>query len=213
VCSDLGVFAHAWSSHTVWLLGDEEAALAHIEQAIAIARRLDHPYSQTLALAYAALLHQLRGDPARVLTCAQAVVNLCERYGFGYYGHWARVLIGWVRGHETPAEGVADIEAALDRLDQDRSQARRPYYLSLLAQTYARLGDRHQALSILNTSISIALDRGDVWWLPALYLQRSELEPPPERAATLQRALAVARAQNSRALERRILAVSATAAT
>jgi hypothetical protein len=59
----------------------------------------------------------------------------------------------------------------------------------------------------------MALDRGDVWWLPALYLQRSGLETPPERDETLRRALAVARAQGSRALERRILAGSATAAT
>ena len=60
--SDLGVFAHAWYSHTLWLLGDENAAVAHAEQAIALARRLDHMYSQTLALAYAALLHQMRRD-------------------------------------------------------------------------------------------------------------------------------------------------------
>ena len=58
--SDLGVFAHAWYSHTLWLLGDEAAAVAHADEAIALSRRLDHQYSQTLALAYAALLHQMR---------------------------------------------------------------------------------------------------------------------------------------------------------
>ena len=54
----------------------------------------------------------------------------------------------------------------------------------------------------------MALERADVWWLPALYLQKSELEPPPRRDATLRRALELARAQNSRSLERRILASS-----
>ena len=206
--SDLGVFAHAWGAHTLWLLGEETAAVSQVEQAVALARRLDHAYSQTLALAYAGMLHQMRRDADRVLDCANAVVALCERYGFGYYGDWAQILIGWARGLERPAEGVAMIESALDRLDANRAQGRRPYYLSLLAEMYSLLGNRDRASSILDAAITIALERADVWWLPALYLQKSELEPPPERDATLRRGLELARAQNSRSLERRILAVS-----
>ena len=206
--SDLGVFAHAWYAHTLWLLGDENAAVAHAEQAVALARRLDHMYSQTLALAYAALLHQMRLDTERVLACAEAVVALCERYGFAYYGDWAHALIGWARGQERPAEGVEIIESALERLDRNRAQARRPYYLSLLAETYSRLGNRDRTASILDAAITMALERGDVWWLPALYLQKSELEPAPEREATLRRGLVLARTQNSRGLEQRILASS-----
>jgi tetratricopeptide (TPR) repeat protein len=206
--SDLGVFAHAWYSHTLWLLGEENAAVAHAEQAITLAQRLDHKYSQTLALAYGALLHQMRLDPARVLACAEAAVELCARHGFGYYGEWARVLIGWARGQERPEEGIPIIESALESLDRSRAQARRPYYLSLLADTYGRLGKRDRAASIVDSAIGMALDRGDVWWVPALYLQRSDFEAAPEREAMLQRALAVARAQHSRGLEQRILASS-----
>jgi DNA-binding SARP family transcriptional activator len=206
--SDLGVFANAWSAHTLWLLGDENAAVARAEQAVALARRLDHMYSQTLALAYAALLHQMRLDTERVLQCAEAVVALCERFGFAYYGDWGRALIGWARGQERPAEGVAIIESALERLDRNRAQARRPYYLSLLAETYSRLGNRERTASILDAAITMALERGDVWWLPALYLQKSELEPAPEREATVRRGLVLARTQNSRGLEQRILASS-----
>jgi hypothetical protein len=58
----------------------------------------------------------------------------------------------------------------------------------------------------------MALQREDVWWLPALYLQQSELQPASAREATRRRALALARAHDSRSLERRILAAS-TAAT
>ena len=206
--SDLGVFAHAWYSHALWLLGDEGAAVSHVEEAVALARRLDHVYSRTLALAYAALLHQMRRDPDRVLECAEEVIALCERYGFAYYGDWAQVLIGWARGLKRPAEGVERIEAALERLDAYRAQARRPYYLSLLAELYGLLGIQDRAASILDSAISVSLERTDVWWLPALYLQKSELEPLPERDATLRLGLELARAQNSRSLERRILASS-----
>jgi hypothetical protein len=54
----------------------------------------------------------------------------------------------------------------------------------------------------------MALERADVWWLPALYLQKSEFEPPPEREGMLRRGLELARAQHSRGLEQRILASS-----
>ncbi len=206
--SDLGVFAHAWYAHALWLLGDENAAVAHAEQGVALARRLDHVYSQTLALAYAGMLHQMRRDASHVLDCAEAVVALCERYGFAYYGDWAQALIGWARGQERPAEGVAMIESALERLDAKRAQARRPYYLSLLAETYSLAGNRDRTVSVLDAAITMALERADVWWLPALYLQKSEFEPPPEREGMLRRGLELARAQRSRALEQRILASS-----
>jgi DNA-binding SARP family transcriptional activator len=206
--SNLGVFAHAWYSHALWLLGEEPDALAHADEGIALAQSLDHPFSHTIALAYAALLHQMRGDATQVLAYAQSAVALCERYGFAYYGNWAGVLIGWARGEVNPAEGVALIEAALERLDRDRAQARRPYYLSLLAQGYLRLADLDRTTSILTTAINISLSGGEVWWLPALYLQKSAIEPPIERDATLRLALDTALAQHSRALEQRILAAA-----
>jgi DNA-binding SARP family transcriptional activator len=206
--SDLGVFVHAWCAHPLWLLGEEAAALAHAEQAITLARRFDHPFSLTLALAYAALLHQMRHDTAALVQSADAVVGLCDKYGFAFYRDWAIVLLGWVRGQEQPAEGVEIIESALARLDADRAQARRPYYISLLAETCERAGNRDRAATLVDAAIAMALERPDVWWLPALYLQKSGLVASPQRGAALRTALDLARAQGSRTLERRILASS-----
>jgi len=209
--SDLGVFAHGWYSHALWLLGDEELALTHSDQAIALSRRLDHLFSTTIALAYAALLHQLRGDSPRVLEYAQGVVELAERYGFAYYGDWARVLLGWVQGQTEPTRGVQMIETALERLDAQRAQARRPYYLSLLADTYRLAGQPKRAARIVESAIEIARARGEAWWLPALYLQKSELGLPADRDASLRQGLEVARAQSSVSLANRLAAaMSAT---
>jgi len=203
--SDLGVFAHAWYSHALWLRGDEAAALIHASNALALAERRDHPYSETLALAYAALLHQLRGDRDHLVECAERAVTYTGRYGIGYYGDWARVLLGWARGQDHPDEGVAAITAALAQMDGRRAQARRPYYLSLLADTQRLAGNRDAAATIVDTAIDMALQRSDVWWLPALYLQKSALAPRALRADLVQRALTLARAHGSRGLEQRIL--------
>jgi DNA-binding SARP family transcriptional activator len=202
--SDLGVFGHAWFSHTLYLLGDDEAALVHVDQAIALAMRQRHLYSQALAHAYAALLQQLRGDADKVFDHATTVVQLCDRYEFAYYGDWARALIGWVRGLEQPEEGIALMQAALDQLDRSRARARRPYYLSLLADVFLRLGNGDRTASILDSAIAMAEAAGDKWWLPALYVQRGALHPPPIRDQFQQRALELARSQHSRTLEQRI---------
>jgi DNA-binding SARP family transcriptional activator len=202
--SDLGVFAHAWYSHGLWLLGDEDAALAHSAEAIALARRLDQAYSRTLSLAYAALLHQMRREPGLVIENARAVIASCEQYGIAYYGDWAHVLMGWAHAQERPGEGVGTIESALERLDAKRAQARRPYYMSLLAEAQQLAGNTDRAAATLDAATRLAIARLDVWWLPALYLQRAELEPPPRREASIVRGLELARAQHSRSLEQRL---------
>jgi tetratricopeptide (TPR) repeat protein len=206
--SDLGVFAHAWYSHTLWLLGDDPAAVAHADAAITLARKVEHPYSETLALAYAALLHQLRLETIAMRECAEAVVSRCDRYGFAYYGDWARVLLGWSHGQASPAEGAVQIESALARLDARRAQGRRPYYMSLLADVYRRGGHRERAAAILDHAIATAIARSDNWWLPALYFQKSELAPSSSRDLLVRRGLELARSQNNRGVERQIQAAS-----
>src|SRR4029453_14212419 len=71
----------------------------------ALARRRNHFYSETLALAYSAMLHQMRRDPRQVLESAEAVVALCDRYGFAYYGDWGQALVGGGGGPPCPPEG------------------------------------------------------------------------------------------------------------
>jgi DNA-binding SARP family transcriptional activator/predicted ATPase len=229
--SDLGVFTRAWFAHTLWLLGDVEGARAQAEESLALARRLDQPYSETLGQAYAALTFQLRGEVDKVSASAQAVVALCERYGFAYYRDWAHVLLGWVRGQEGhAAEGVEWIQQALGRLDAQRAQARRPYYLSLLADTHLQAGDRVRAARIFDEAIAMALARDDRWWLPELYRRRAQLGTGVASAGAagasagagaavagaagaagagtdmLREALRIAHAQGSRTIASRILA-------
>ena len=203
--SDLGVFSYAWSAHALWLLGDADGAVRRADEAIALARRLGHVYSEMLALAYGGLTYQFCRDLARVSACAGAVVALAERYGFAYYRDWADILLGWVAGQEgRPDEGVGLIERALARLDAQRAQGRRPYYLSLLAETLMAAGNRDRAASAVDAAVAMAEQRRDVWWLPELLRLKSELEPPRARDRLLRRALETARAQRSRALEERI---------
>jgi predicted ATPase len=204
--SDLGVFAHAWYAHDLFLLGDPDAALGEAESAIDLARRLDHPYSLALALAYGALTNQLR-DVARVSGHAEEAMRLCDRCGFAYYDDWARVLAGWARGREgDPASGITLIERGLQGLDSRRARTRRPYYLGLLAETLIAARRSGPASAALDAGVAIALAHGDRWWLPELLRQKASLLPGVAGDRLRRKALDTARQQRSASLEQRILA-------
>jgi DNA-binding SARP family transcriptional activator len=180
--SDLGVFAHAWYAHDLFLLGDPDGARQEAASAIALARRLEHPYSLALALAYGALTHQLRDDVPGTLACAEEALALCDRYAFAYYDDWARVLSGWARGRQgDPRAGLPLIERGLQGLEARRARARRPYYLGLLAETLVAAGRYGPAAAAIDDGINIALSHGDRWWLPALLRQKAALQPGPSQ--------------------------------
>jgi DNA-binding SARP family transcriptional activator len=201
---DLGVFGHCWYAHVLCMLGSPDEALAHADTAIALATRLDHPFSLAVAHAYAALTHQLRGDPARIRESTRALRTLCERHGFSYYGEWALIFEGWAAGGDGHfADGIALIEAGIDGLAAQRAQTRRPYYLALLAETLIRAGRTADALDRLDAGIAAAESTLDTWWLAELYRLKSEIAPAGEAGPLLDRALAIARSQGNRALEAR----------
>jgi tetratricopeptide (TPR) repeat protein len=119
--SDLGVFAHAFYAHDLFLLGDPDAALGEAEIAIDLARRLDHPYSLALALAYGALTHQLRDDVARVSAHAEEALRLCDRCGFAYYDDWPACWRAGRAAGKGSSLGITLIERGLQGLDSRRA--------------------------------------------------------------------------------------------
>jgi DNA-binding SARP family transcriptional activator len=196
--SDYGVFPRAWSAHVLWLLGYVDEARQRAEAAIRLAGQLEHPFSKTLALSYAAVLYQFRREPEKVDEYATQVAALCERYRFAYYGAWASILKGWVCVQRNDAAaGIERINEGLVGMDKQRSQTRRPYYLSLLAEAYMAAGDRARAASILDAALAVANDHDDQWWTAEIYRLRGELADGPAAERCFRRALEIADAQGS----------------
>ncbi|MEV6448491.1 AAA family ATPase [Amycolatopsis sp. NPDC051716] len=188
------VHGPAWAAHAHWLLGHEDAAVACGAGAIALARRIDHPYSLAIALAYAGITHQMRRDRRALGTAVAELTALCDRYGFAYYREWALVLGGWVRG------GVAGLAAAQEgvaNLKAEGAFARMPYWLSLVAE----LSAPEAARATLDAALAAGEARDDRWWLPEVLRLRAAHDADP--VPRLRAAADLARAQGSTALRRR----------
>jgi DNA-binding SARP family transcriptional activator len=194
------VHARAWSAHPLWLVGREAEALHWADWAITRASEMDHPYSLAVALSYAAITHQLRGDVPRTAEFARQVQEICARYDFAYYGNWGLILDGWCQGG---TDGAGQIRAGLARLRDQGALARQPYYLGLLADTLLRSGQGDAAGVVLNTARAAAAIHQDRWWLPELYRLDARRQPGPAGTGLLDRAIALAGEHGSRALAAR----------
>ena len=191
------VHSRAWAGHAHWLRGDDAAAEASTREAVERSRSLGHPYSLAVALAYAVVLRQIRGDRAGLQRMVAELRELCERYGFGYYREWGLVLDGWCRGG---TQGVDLARRGVANLVADGALARRPYWLSLLADLLDQTGDRDGARRTLDEAAADARDRGDVWWLPEVLRMRARYDERDAAVLRLQEAADLAADQGSLAL-------------
>jgi DNA-binding SARP family transcriptional activator len=82
------VHAAAFAAHAHWLLGQDDAARSACDGAIELARPAGHPYNLAVALAYAGITHQMRQDLPGLRQTVSELRELCNRYGFAYYGEW-----------------------------------------------------------------------------------------------------------------------------
>lgn len=162
---DLGVFSMSWSTHPLWHLGFLDQSIDRIEKALTLAKDLGHPYSQALAMAYAAMLYQFNRDSNQVREWAEATINLCREQGFGYYDSWATILSGWALAEQgLPQKGISKIQEGLDAQSKINSQARRPYYLTLLAEAYGFDGQYQKGLGYLREALALADHNDDCWY-------------------------------------------------
>jgi tetratricopeptide (TPR) repeat protein len=194
------VHSMAWSAHAMWLLGNDTEAAARSFDAVQRGRLAREPYSLAVALAYASITDQLRGDAESLRRDIAELRSLCRRHEFAYYTEWGLILDGWASGDE---RGLSRIRLGIRSLRSQGAYARMPYWLSLLADALVTSGKDEEARAVLDAALVGAEQRDDRWWLPDVLRQRAALETGTRAESFLVRGLAVAASQSSAALARR----------
>jgi predicted ATPase len=164
VGAEPGVFGRAYRSHTRWLLGDPEGAQRFSREAIARAEALSHPFSLAVALAYAAMLHQFRGEPEPTWRRADEAEAQCQKHGFLYYLSWMPILRGWARARlGSVDEGLAEMRAGFAAFLETGARLRAPYYLALMARVALDSGDTAEAVRLVAEGRAAAQRSGECW--------------------------------------------------
>ena len=86
---------------------------------------------------FAAIVHQYRGEVSAAWERAGAALALCQEHGFPFYLASSTIMQGQARAEQgEEEEGVAQIREGLAA----GSEFLRPYFLTLLAETYRKMG-------------------------------------------------------------------------
>ena len=153
-----------------------------------------------MALAYGAVTYQLRHDVSELRDTVAELDELCERYDFAYYREWGLVLGGWCRDD---GSGIGLAQQGIKNLKSDGSFARMPYWLSLLAELYARDDRPAVAAATLDAALVGGQARRDLWWMPEVMRMRAGYDGQAAAVSRLGAAAEMARAHGSVALLRR----------
>lgn len=205
---DLGIFARIWATHVTWQQGYPERARAGAEEAIDLAARVGHPFTQTVTLAYAAMLGQFRRDVAEVDRLTQVIVAHATEHGFSYYLAWAQILRHWSRATQGAGDSaVVGIRAGIDAL-QAVAGLRLPYYRGLYAEASGRTGRPDDGLAAIAEAFDEVRSTEERWWEAELHRLRGDLlarspDRDEEAAACFRTAIDVAREQRALSLELR----------
>lgn len=146
------------------------------QDAVALARSFEHPFTLAIALAYAAMLHQFSRQPTSATTCAREAITLCAEHGFVYYGTWAEIILGWCEGMDDPAgDGAGRIERGIEALRAASVRRSLPYFHSLLAEVRLRRAEPAAAAQEIDAALDTVAVTGECWWEPELLRTREML--------------------------------------
>jgi predicted ATPase len=200
--------------HGAWaheLAGDPEQASRKSEQAVALARRLGHPFSEAHALLYTARLHQFRGDWQTTRDRAETATRLAHEHGFAQLQAWAAITGGWAlaEGGEVTG-GLTRIREGLATIRALGSEDFKTYFLGLLTATLVKAGENGAALDVVTEALDGVERSGERFYAAELHRLKGELQLASTgdlAAATrsFETAVRIARAQRADALERRAL--------
>jgi class 3 adenylate cyclase/tetratricopeptide (TPR) repeat protein len=194
------IHSRAWAAHLHWLLGHDAEARSACDQAIKLARSIDHPFCLAVTLAYGSVTHQMRHDLPALRDAAGELRELCDRHGFAYYREWGLILDGWSRAGE---QGIGLAEQGIGNLKAEGSYARMPYWLSLLADLLANRNRLDAARETLDAALAAAKAHDDLWWLPEVMRMRAAYDEEQAAISRLRSAAELASAHGSVALLRR----------
>jgi predicted ATPase/class 3 adenylate cyclase len=210
---DSGVACLSYQGWALWFLGYPDEARKRTNGALALAHRLAHPVSTAAVANIACWVYQFLRDRQAARAQADAAAALSTEQEFALWRAMAMVGQGWAACEEgRPGDGITQLGAGLSALRSAGAEVLMPYFLSLLAQAYAGVGQVAEALSILAEAQTVIDHSGESWWQAELYRLKGEFslrlsDPSAENEKRAEeyfhRAHAVARGQRAKSLELR----------
>ncbi|MEM9471709.1 MAG: adenylate/guanylate cyclase domain-containing protein [Pseudomonadota bacterium] len=210
---DPWVVSASYRAHVLWFLGQPDEALKQSTEVLTVARDMDNPFVLTGALAFAAYLQQHLQDAAATKKLASEAIVLAEKYGFPFWVQQQRILKGWAMAELGDVDdGMAMLERGLATYQEMGARLALPWFLSLSAETLAKLGRIDDAVRTLRAASAIADTTGENFYLAEIQRLEGQLILSSQASNAADRAEVCFRRAIETASERNARAIRAKAA-
>jgi predicted ATPase len=160
----------------LFCLGFSDQASATSNAAVAEARRLGHPSSLALSLAFDVTRLAFVGDNATLGERVDQIVAVAIEQGFTSWRAFGTAFRGWVNvKNGDVAEGISLLRSGLSAFRAAGSEAVVPHFLARLAAAYEIAGQVEEALAILDNALQVVGRTGEHWLDTELYRHKGEL--------------------------------------
>jgi class 3 adenylate cyclase/predicted ATPase len=192
----------------LFCLGYPDQALAQSNAAIAEARRLAHPPTLAMSLAFSAILLSLVGDDAALDERADQVVAVATEQGFPFWRAQRTIYRGLIKVKNSDvAEGMSLLRSGLIAFRATGAESWMPHYIAILARACESAGQVEEGLTLSDEALQIVETTGVHWLAAELYRYKGQLllrQGHSEAAEELYRkALSIAREQEAKLWELR----------
>jgi tetratricopeptide (TPR) repeat protein len=209
--NDPGVPCLTTSALLLWMLGYPDRARERADRAIALAQRLDHPYSAAYAAFHMGLLHLWLGEPSGAERLAAEGLRIATAQGFEIWRALALCLQGAALAEQgRAAEGLTLVERGVGQYGRLRTP---PVFWPLLQFVRARVsmqaGRLEHAMSLLDDALAIVEpspvdpQAGEMFRMKGELLLATSPDRAEEAERWFQRALQLARERDVRTMELR----------
>jgi predicted ATPase len=207
---DAAVISYSHLSLLLWIQGYPDQALARHRQALELAKARAHAFSLGLALAFAAICHQLRRDPPVARTFADQCIAITSEHGFALWLADGEIIRGWALAHlGDGVAGLAQLRHGVAGFAAIGALLWVTHQLGLVAEVCGLLGQVDDALAEVEQGLAIADRSGERYFEAELYRLKGELllqrtvPTEAEAEAAFLRALEIARRQGAKSFELR----------
>ena len=210
---DPGVSCMTHAAMTLWMLGYPARAAARMQEAFALARSLDHPFSVSYACHFGAGVHQWRRDRQAVRDVEDEALALDTEHGFGLFLTAGAIQRGWLLAEDgREEEGLAQMRDGLARHRSIGAAVLVPAFLAMVAEVLEKLGRLDEGLSVVSEAFVAGQQSGQHYWEAELHRLRGALTQRSRVAGAAAaddaescflQAMAVARSQKAKSLELR----------
>jgi adenylate cyclase len=172
---DPGVICKAFGAVALWLLGYPDTAAQQSAQAIEMSGG-QSPTTEAVAVYFASVVHQMRGDRAQAQDCAERTVAISSQHGLSFWLAGGRILEAWTQAQGDSATGaVLQLRQGLADWRSIGSVTYETYFLGLLAEMLLGSGQFDDARGTIDEALALAERTGERFYQAELYRLRGTL--------------------------------------